>query len=147
MRMNAVRKGVVAVIYRDGGDEPEFLLMHRKLHWKGWELPKGGINEGETEEAALAREIEEETGLRVDIVGKVPVTISYDYSENFQKQFKTRGAEQSVYLARYKPGEIFLSDEHDDFRWATFQEALQLLRYDGQKQALERAFEMLGKNA
>lgn len=142
-----LRKGVVAVIFRDGGDEPEFLVMHRKLHWKGWELPKGGINESETEEAALLREIEEETGLRVDIAGKVPFTIAYDYPEPFQKQFRTRGAEQSVYLVRYKPGEIFLSDEHDDFRWVTFGEAMQLLRYDAQKQALENAFDMLGKKS
>src|SRR3989344_4328108 len=58
-----VRKCVTCVVF-DRAHTPFFLIMKRQLRWNGWEFVKGGIEAGETEEQAVAREIAEEAGLR-----------------------------------------------------------------------------------
>jgi len=52
--------GVRAVVYDDAGRIA--LVRHTYAH--GWYLPGGGVKKGESTAAALAREIEEEIGLR-----------------------------------------------------------------------------------
>ena len=55
-----------AVIVRETDRGPEVLLTLRSDLF-GWELPGGTIERGETREEALLREVEEETGLHVEI--------------------------------------------------------------------------------
>jgi len=52
------------VVWRYGSDEPEVLLVHRP-RWQDWAFPKGKLDPGEPPIVAAAREVEEETGLRV----------------------------------------------------------------------------------
>jgi len=44
------------------------ILVKRKNHPKGWALPGGFVDIGETVENAVKREVFEETGLRIEIV-------------------------------------------------------------------------------
>lgn len=56
------RIGVSAVIF----DEGRILLAHRRdIDW--WNLPGGGMEAGETVEEAMRREVQEETGLEVEV--------------------------------------------------------------------------------
>ncbi len=129
------RKGVVGIIFNKSN---EFLLLRRKLGWKGWEFPKGGV-ENESEEDALLREIKEETGLeRVNIVRKLPHIIKYSYPARLMSQYE--GSEQSVYLLKLLAEDrVTLSEEHDDFKWCSFAEAMELIRWKDQKDVLEMA--------
>src|SRR3990167_3955727 len=119
-----MRRGVVGIIF---DKNKRLLILHRKLNWSGWELPKGGVEENENEEEALHREIGEETGLKVEIVSKLSYEISY-VSDGEVKQ--------KVFLARCKEGAVKLSGEHDNFVWVDFEKAMKLLTHDNQKKAL-----------
>jgi len=61
--MESIGKSVGAII-RDG--DGRYLVQYRLKHPVGLAMPAGHINEGESPEAALRREILEETGLRVE---------------------------------------------------------------------------------
>ena len=70
---------VAAVIERDG----RFLLTRRQpgVHLEGmWEFPGGKIDEGESHEHALRREIREELGADVEVRGLV-FEITHEYPE------------------------------------------------------------------
>lgn len=56
-----------AVVWRADADLPRFLLVTAKGADDEWVLPKGRIEEGETPARTAAREVEEETGLGVDV--------------------------------------------------------------------------------
>lgn len=61
---------------RDDG-EIEVLLVHRP-QYRDWTFPKGKVEEGETDEQAALREVEEETGLRCELGGELARTIYTD---------------------------------------------------------------------
>ena len=100
---------VSAVIFRDG----KILLVRRaKSPAKGfYSLPGGRVEFGETLHAALHREVDEETGLEIEIAGLagwrevVPGT--------------SGGGHYLImsFAARWTGNEPVLNDEHDDFRW------------------------------
>ena len=73
--MKTVR--VVAAVIRKGNKI--FATQRGYGEFKdGWEFPGGKIEEGETPEQALAREIKEELNTEIQ-VGKLIDTIEYDY--------------------------------------------------------------------
>ena len=73
--MKTVR--VVAAVIRK--DNKIFATQRGYGEFKdGWEFPGGKIEEGETPEQALAREIKEELNTEIQ-VGKLIDTIEYDY--------------------------------------------------------------------
>lgn len=76
-----------------------------------YEMPGGGVDEGETILEGALREVMEETGL---IVSKVISTFEgFDYSTS--KKPKVR---QTNYLVEVQPGEVKLNPaEHDQFVW------------------------------
>ena len=62
--MTKQTKGVFAAIMRAGEEGPQILLSER-TDGKGWNLPGGRAQEGETPRNALIRRVREETGLEV----------------------------------------------------------------------------------
>ncbi len=55
---------VVGAVLRDAGGR---VLAARRERPAGWELPGGKVEPGETEPAALARELREELGVTVEV--------------------------------------------------------------------------------
>ncbi len=71
------------IVVKDG----KVLVTQHSKH-KGWDFPKGHLEEGESSEQAAIREVEEETGVKAEIVEKVGQT-EYFYFEDGEKVLKT----------------------------------------------------------
>lgn len=60
------------IVCRAGGDgRLEVLLVHRPAYGD-WTIPKGKVEEGETDEACAVREVEEEAGVRARLLHELP---------------------------------------------------------------------------
>ncbi len=69
-----------------------------------WQFPQGGIDEGESAQEALFRELEEEIGTReVEIISEYPEWISYDFPAHVAKRMRPyAGQTQRYYLVKLK---------------------------------------------
>ncbi|MES2173750.1 MAG: RNA pyrophosphohydrolase [Pseudomonadota bacterium] len=96
---------------------------------EAWQMPQGGIDEGEEAKAAALRELQEETGIRpdlVEIIAKAKDEHFYDLPPELVGKLwggKYRGQRQYWYLARFvgQDGDIDIQTRHPEFRewkWA-----------------------------
>jgi 8-oxo-dGTP diphosphatase len=100
---------VSAVIFREG----KVLLVRRaRSPGKGfYSLPGGRVEHGESLHQALAREVDEETGLRIDIVGLA------GWREVLPGASAGGHYVIMSFAARWAALEPVLNDEHDDYKW------------------------------
>ena len=80
-------KKIYSVVKAAGGivtKDNQFLLMFRR---GVWDLPKGKLDPNEKSKKAAVREVEEETGVKAEIVEKV-CTTWHTYTQNNQKILK-----------------------------------------------------------
>ncbi|MGB0681607.1 MAG: RNA pyrophosphohydrolase [Magnetovibrionaceae bacterium] len=96
------RKGVGAVIFNTDG----LVFAGRRLDAPdAWQLPQGGIDDGEKSKAAVLREVAEETGIvDVEVIAKSKRWLAYDLpSEIADRVWKGRfrGQEQKWFALRF----------------------------------------------
>jgi 8-oxo-dGTP pyrophosphatase MutT (NUDIX family) len=129
------------VVYRREGGIIQIALAARRTR-KGdlvWGLPKGGIDEGETQEAAALREVCEETGLDAEIEGDLG-EIRYFY---VWEGVRVRKAVH-FYLMRATGGDITAhDDEMEDVRWFPLTGSIRRAAYKGEREILRRAKDRL----
>ena len=104
-----------------------FVGQRRDNHSDAWQMPQGGIDPGETPEAAAWRELEEETGVAPASATLMAVSkgwVTYDLPADLVSklwQGKYRGQEQKWYLMRFEGAEqdVNIQTEHPEFSaWA-----------------------------
>jgi 8-oxo-dGTP diphosphatase len=99
---------VSGAIFRD-----DKVLQVRRARSPGkglYSLPGGRVEFGESLHTALHREVDEETGLRIEIVGFT----------GWREVLPTAGGGHYLimsFAARWSAREPVLNDEHDDFKW------------------------------
>ena len=119
--------GVVRRRRADGGDE--IVLVHRPAY-DDWSLPKGKLEDGEREEDAALREVEEETGLQCRLERELATTRYRD----------ARGRRKTVRYWLMEPvsGTLAAANEVDDARFVLLDEARELLTYARDVEVLDR---------
>jgi 8-oxo-dGTP diphosphatase len=128
---------VSAAIFRDG----KILLVRRaRPPAKGfYSLPGGRVEFGETLHAALHREVDEETALKIEIVDLA----------GWREVVPGTGGGGGHYLimsfaARWSCGEVVLNDELDDFKWLAPDGLSDLKLTGGLQEVIQSARRVLG---
>jgi 8-oxo-dGTP diphosphatase len=112
-------KLAVRAVIKD--EQGRCLLIRRSnvcKHFVGqWEWPGGKVDEGETFDLAILREVREETGLEITLTGVVGVT-----------EMEVEKVRVAVLCmeAKLTGGTFTLSEEHDMFKWVPIEEMLRL---------------------
>jgi len=145
-RVSQTAAGVV--LFRNGGDTRRYLLMRSALTRRPiWEFPKGGVETGESEAQAAVRELWEEAG-----IGEEQISLFDGYREEERYVFTQGKGEQRTlivkkvvyFLAATEEERVTISREAEEYRWATYEEAMRLIRFPGKRHVLEVAEALLG---
>lgn len=134
------RRAQVQVIPFCTGETPEDtrVLLFKRNEQKGgfWQPITGGIEYGEDVIPAALREASEEAGISDNDIERV-VDDGYTFEFTDEHRGAVRTFTEYVLALVMRPGfEPTLSKEHTEARWATQSEALALLKYDSNKNAL-----------
>ena len=134
------RKAVFALVYLIKGENIEYLVLKRKLHWNGWEFPKGAVERFETRKGAVKREVLEETGLSVGRrdIKKFNFSGKYKYDKVLLDRQGFKGQTFSLYSVEVKKRKVKVdSYEHSDYKWVCFSKAMKMLKWPNQKKSLK----------
>jgi len=113
----SVVRAAGGLVVRDGC----VLLVHRP-RYDDWTFPKGKADEGESDEDCALREVREETGLVCELVSDAGTT---EYTDS-------KGRPKRVRWWVMKPlrGAFEATDEVDEIRWSSPDDARTQLSYD-----------------
>lgn len=112
---------IVAAAIVDSLENPQRLLSARRKAPKSfagsWEFPGGKVEDGESMEQALIREIQEELGVEITIGREIesPTGGAWPVVNNW---------EMRVWLVEISEGEPHIGREHDQIAWLDFDEVL-----------------------
>jgi putative (di)nucleoside polyphosphate hydrolase len=116
----------VMLVNRDG---KIFVAQRLDSTLEAWQMPQGGLDQGEDPQDGALRELEEETGItrdKVEVIARCPEPLTYDSpAELVGKLWKGRwrGQKQHWFLARFlgEDGDIDIATAEPEFRawrWA-----------------------------
>ena len=111
---------VAALVTNEKG---EVLLVNSP--WRGWEYPGGLIEPGESFEAALKREVREESGVEIEITGFVGIC------KNVAKDIVNID-----FTARCIGGQLTTSEESTEVGWFTPEKAMEMITFPLTKKRL-----------
>jgi len=141
------RKGIFLVVYARTKKGIKYLVLKRKLHWKGWEFPKGGLKKNEHIIKGLKRELKEETGKPPLNIKKFDISGKYKYEKKLKDREEVAGQTYILYAVEISGGKIKLDKlEHSEFQWLGFEKALRKLTWPNQRKCLRITNTFLNKN-
>ncbi len=134
--MPAVNFEIVEVVIFRRTPSPEFLVLQRSdeedIYPRLWQIVSGSIERGEKAYQAAYREVKEETGLTPLALYNTPITNTFYFYTNDSVNLSP------VFAAEVRPTDsVILSSEHREFRWLSRDDAVALLVWPGQKNAVK----------
>lgn len=127
-------KQVDSYIYKMTEEGPKYLMLKRNTgkHYEHlWQGVAGKIEKGETASKTVIRELKEETG-------KTPLKVFVaDHVASFYNAKDDIIQMVPIFGIEVENKDVVLSDEHCDYQWVTFEEAIKLLTWKGQKEGLK----------
>lgn len=121
------RQGVGVVLLN--AENRVFVAQRIDTKEPAWQMPQGGLDQGEDPYAAALRELEEETGTnKAALIAETKDWLRYDLPEDLQTKMwkgKYRGQEQKWYLMRFTGTDADINiateqPEFSDWKWAEF---------------------------
>ena len=134
------------VVYRKKGGNFEVLLLKRTEERGGfWNAVNGTLEFDESIAECRARELSEEAGIK-------NVLQWSDELNRFSFQYHGSPFVVVVYAAEVATDQpVVINEEHTEYTWAPFDEALQMMKFDDDKNGLRACQEMVshqkGENA
>ncbi|HZT97794.1 MAG TPA: NUDIX hydrolase [Chloroflexota bacterium] len=121
--------GGVVVKQEDGA---HWVLLIKPHNRNRWQLPKGTIDPGESSEFTAVREVREEGGVDAVILQRLK-PITFFYQMKGKRYVKT----VDFYLMDYLGGSVLDHDhEVDDAQWFRADEALEILTFESEREAV-----------
>ena len=99
----------------------------------GWFVVTVGVEENESSEDAVAREVFEETGLNIE------ETIFLNWSSIYE--WSGELCEEQNFISFVKPGEVILNEEHSRYEWLNLDEFIKKINWDDDKELLKKVLE------
>lgn len=122
-------------IFKIEKNKLRFLLLKRSSHEKYpniWQMITGKIKANESAFETAIRELKEETGLDAEEIFTVPIVNSVYLIENDEVCLIP------VFVCRVNArSEVKISSEHSEFKWVNADEAIKLLKWEGQKKSVK----------
>ena len=115
------------------------IFCGRRVGLQFWQMPQGGIEEGESPEQAMYRELHEEVGLfgaNVDLIGRTEGWLHYRLPEKYQRKLgvpKCVGQKQIWFLLGFKGEDteirldLHASPEFEEWVWVEYWEPLSMV--------------------
>lgn len=142
--------GIIPV-HQEGAARRFLLVQHCKGHTfrEGagdghWAFPKGHADENEQGIATAVRELQEETGIGgVDVIDSVLFHEEYTFIQNNERVFKR----VTYFIGFVQDTEVIIQqNEIQDYRWVSYEEAIDLMTFEEGRDVLRRAQKYLVNN-
>lgn len=123
------RTGVGMMLLNRAGEV--FVGQRIDTTMEAWQLPQGGVDDGEDFETAALRELEEEIGTaNIEVIARTQDWLSYDLPQDIRGKVwggRFRGQRQIWYVMRFlgEDSEINIETAHPEFsewKWVTWDE-------------------------
>lgn len=126
-------KKVLAIIKSDQGN---FLLLKtnpKHMLIDSWYVVTGSVEENESDEEAVRREVQEETSLEIIEIRPIDLTLEYEWPKSSGKMYS-----EKVFFVLVKEGEVKLSQwEHLEYKWLDQKNFIKEIDWFGDKKELQ----------
>ena len=130
----------LTILYKEKDNKILYAIFYRISH-PIWQFVSGGGEDNETPLETVVREIKEETSIVVDkkeieqldsktTIPVINITGEYTWGKNVYV------IPEYTFAIKLKNCNIKLSNEHKEYKWVEYDEAIKKLKYDSNKTAL-----------
>jgi len=136
-------KTIGFVLFRKNGKDIRYLLLHH--HGPYWNFPKGRVEEHEKKDEleTAFRETEEETGIprgKIRMCKGFRQNFLYNFTSKYEEDYGEKVVKRAIfYVGESLTDEVVISDEHKDFGWFSYEEAVKKLHFKNGQEVLKRA--------
>lgn len=134
MTTTKIGRKVQGIIYYDNDSKIHILGLHRTpVEGDFWQPLTGTVEEGESYQECLIRELQEETGIENNQILSIDGPINnFEWSRN-----ETLYKEEVYAVCVSSETKVLLSEEHDDFKWFTPELAKETFKFKEIKDGID----------